>query len=422
MRRSRPLGPAALAVWLLLAAIGGLLACGESREVDGEHREPPRETVDRPVLRVDDPGASWDRPRRLELVREVPGRALVRAGEEPAKRGLSAAEIRDLSPADDGRLLVLDGDRARVTVLGNDGRLVRRLGRAGQGPGELGSPGRVEPGADGGVRVLERRPPTVHRWDSTGGFEGRRRLRLDTASTVEGIAEWGARLPEGRAVRLVALDPGDPSAGRSAVYVTDTTGRLGSAVVSWRRKGTRARLPEVFGARRSWAAAVAGDGRGRIVVTRGDRYELRRYDLSGRLDAVVRRDVERIRVSDRLRRRALDRFVEEARRGGAPEGVANRLRERLPVADRLPAIAETWSSPGGRIWVGIPGEGERGGPPPVVRAYDVFGPDLAYLGRVSNPRGFRLHRVRGDRLYGTWRDELGVPGVRVYRLRRSIQP
>lgn len=406
---------------LALVAVGAVVACG-GEGGDGTRRGETaahgRDARTVPVTRMEDPKAAWNEPRRLKLVREVRGRAGLAGPSEGGEAGLTAAEIRDLAPASGGRILVLDGDRSRITVLDADGRVLRRVGRPGQGPGELRSPGRVEAGRGGGIVVLERRPPTVHRWDSTGSLLGRRRLRAPGGSELGGeLAEWGPRLPAGRTVRLVSLDPADPSGGRSAVYVADSAGRTGPAVLSWSREGTRSGLPEVFGARRSWSASAGREGRGRLLVARGDRYEIRRYDLSGRLRAVVRRDVRRIPVSAGLRERALGRFAEEARRGGAPPGMAKRLRDRLPVADRLPAIGEIWpSSTDGRTWVGIPGKGEPGGPPSVVRAYDVFGAGLRYLGRVPAPPGFRLHRVRGDTLYGTWLDELGLPGVRVYRL------
>lgn len=419
MRASRKGGPGLRAARIALLAVGVGVGCGESGDVRPERAERTGRAAgtDSAVL-IEDPSPAWEADRTLELVREIPGRAVAPTGDDGVGRGLSAVGVRDVAPAAGGRVLVLDGERSRVALLGDDGRLLRRVGRAGQGPGELRSPGRVEEGVSGAVLVFGRRPPTIHRWDSNGRFVGRRRLRLGAgAADAGGIAEWGRRIPEGRGVRILTLDPADPSGGHSSVFVADSGARLGEPVVSWRREGTESRLPKVFGARRSWAAGVTEEGTGRVVVARGDRYELRSYDLSGRLRTLLRRNAERIKVTKRLRRRALDRFVEEARRGGAPDAMTERLRGRLPVADRLPAIAEIWASPGGGIWVGVPGKGEPGGPPSVVRAYDVFRPDFAYLGRVSAPAGFRLHRVGRNRLYGSWRNELGVPGVRVYRLR-----
>lgn len=365
--------------------------------------------------RIEDPAPRWEGSARLELVREIPGRAVPGAAGDAAA-GPVATDVRDLAPAPGGRILVLDGTEATATVLDGAGRVLLRVGGRGGGPGELRTPDRVEPDAGGGLAVLERRPAAVHRWDSTGAFAGRRELRVESR-WGSALVDWGPRLPEGRAVRLVSPDPTDPSRGRSAVHVAGPDGHLGRAVVSWEREGTRSGLPEVFGARRSWTAVADEHGAGRIVVARGDRYQIARYDLSGRIRSVLRRGVGRTPVTAGLRERALDRFTEHARRGGAPGGMAARLRERIPVADVLPAIGGVWASaPDGRLWVGLPGPGEADGPPAVVRAYDVFEADGEYLGNVPAPPGFRLRRVRGDLLYGSRLDEVDVPAVRVYRL------
>lgn len=437
--------PACLLAGLLAAAVAG--ACSE-----GEGERPPEERaqsagrtaledVPDSVPRIEDPPPAWRTAARLELVREVRGGALGE-GAAVAPEGPAFVDIRDVTGAGGRRILVLDGADARVTVLDSAGHAVRRLGGRGPGPGELRTPDRVEPSVDGGVVVLERRPAAAHRWQD-GEYAGRTELTrvvrsepaddsIGTAGEassghgggkgtftpdVTALADWGPRIPGGRAVRLIRLDVSDPSASRSAVYAADSAGRIGSPVAIWSTPGTRSRLPEVFGARRSWTAGAGPDGTARIVVARGGRYEIRGHDTSGALRSVLRRDVEPEPVSEVLRERALDRFAEEARRAGAPPGMARRLRDRIPVAESLPLISGLWHSPtDGRMWVGIPGPGASGEPPSVIRAFDVYASDGSYLGRVPSPTGFELHRVKGRLLYGSFRDSLDVPGVRVYRL------
>ena len=411
--------PWILAVGLWTAAAVPACEPGEPGETAGAAREatvpaaPPG-----PVRRLADQPPSWKGGARLELIREVRGAAVVGTEAADSTRPVFAA-IRDVSADADGRILVLDGDEARVTVLDRRGRVRSRLGRRGPGPGELRTPDRVEPSSSGGVLVFERRPAAVHRWDSTGHHRGTTGLATSDSGSaaITGLADWGGAVAGARAVRLIGLRASDPSASTSAVHVADASGRIGDPVVSWSTPGTRSRLPEVFGARRSWAAGDGPDGSGRIFVARGDRYEIRSYDTAGALRTVLRRDVEPVPVSDELRERALDRFVEEAGRAGAPPAMTRELRDRLPVAESLPPIAGLWhSAPDGRLWVGIPGPGAGGERPMVVRAWDVYEADGRFVGRVDAPRGFQLHRVRGGRLYGSWRDSLDVPGVRVYRL------
>lgn len=437
-------GPRATAPLAAVHLAAGILACGGDggRAPGRSSAEPsrrvappaaPSATADRPIAdivrRVEDPDARWRGEVRLVPTREHSGGGASESGEGQRRRP-ELTGIRDVAASSRGRLLVLDGREVRVAVLDSAGRLERYLGRRGQGPGELRTPDRVEAAPGGGAVVLERRPPFVHRWDDDGRHVATGRLlsarssgravgEEPSTSPVTEVADWGPELGGGRAVRLVRLDPRDPSGSRSAVYVADTAGRIGTPVVSWTTPGTRSGLPEAFGARRTWTAGRAAGGEARIVVARGARYEIAVHDGAGRLRTVIRRDVPPRPVTRELRERALDRFVAEASRAGAPPSVARDLRDRLPVADALPVVGGLWhSAPDGRLWVGLVGAGDRRGPVTEVRAYDVYELDEGgrYLGQVPAPAGFRLHRVRGNLLYGSWLDSLDVPGVRVYRL------
>lgn len=420
--------------WLLVGLAGGLLAatgmggCGGDPPTEtvgaggsrGGKAEPPS-TPDSARL-VENQQPAWPRPARLELVTGVRGEALSAAEGEALEPAFGS--IRDVAPAGNGRILVLDGAEARVSVLDRTGSVLERLGGPGPGPGELTTPDRAEAAPGGGVLVLERRPPAIHRWRG-GEYRGAVTLERavsaetpDDSPAITQLADWGPSLPGGRAVRLLRLDVSDPSASGSALYAADSAGRIGMPVLTWTTPGTRSRLPEVFGARRSWTAGAGPDGEARFTVARGDRYEIRLHDASGELRTVIRRDAQTHRVTDELRERALEMFTEEAGRAGAPPAMIRDLRERIPVADVLPVIGGVWhSAPDGRIWVGLVGPGPASGPPSVIEEYDVYGPGGRYLGRVASPPGFELHRVDGALLYGSWRDSLDVPGVRVYRMR-----
>lgn len=365
---------------------------------------------------------AWTGPGRLELVVEVRGEALS-AADRGDSRKPAFGSIRDVAPGGNGRILVLDGAEARVSVLDSTGSVRDRLGGRGPGPGELRTPDRLEAAPGDGVLVMERRPPAVHRWRD-GEYRGAVALERGASPEtpdpppVTELADWGPDLPGGRAVRLLRLDVSNPSASGSALYAADSAGRIGTPAVTWTTPGTRSRLPEVFGPHRSWTAGTGPDGEARFVVARGDRYEIRLHDASGELRTVIRRDVRARPVTDELRKRALDLFTEEASRAGAPPAMIRDLRDRIPVADVLPVIGGVWhSAPDGRLWVGLVGPGALSGPPSLIRGYDVYAPDGRYLGAVVSPRGFELHRVDGRLLYGSWRDSLEVPGVRIYRLR-----
>jgi hypothetical protein len=49
--------------------------------------------------------------------------------------------------------------------------------------------------------------------------------------------------------------------------------------------------------------------------------------------------------------------------------------------------------------------------------WDVFSEDGRLLGEVAMPARFTLHKIRGSRIYGVERDELGVQRVARLRIR-----
>ncbi|MCK5447141.1 MAG: hypothetical protein KAJ43_03315, partial [Gemmatimonadetes bacterium] len=48
--------------------------------------------------------------------------------------------------------------------------------------------------------------------------------------------------------------------------------------------------------------------------------------------------------------------------------------------------------------------------------WDVFDADGRYLGVVTMPDRFSAFSLKGDLLYGVWRDEFEVQYVKVYRI------
>jgi len=58
-------------------------------------------------------------------------------------------------------------------------------------------------------------------------------------------------------------------------------------------------------------------------------------------------------------------------------------------------------------------------PNPSVPTWDVYSPTGEWLGEVDLPEGFSLSAVGHGRLFGVWRDSLGVEYVRVFSLLSS---
>ena len=76
-----------------------------------------------------------DRTGRIELAEDLV------LGRDESDPNQVFYRLRDVDVDSDGNLWVLDGGNHRIQVFDREGRFVRSLGREGQGPGELESPG-----------------------------------------------------------------------------------------------------------------------------------------------------------------------------------------------------------------------------------------------------------------------------------------
>lgn len=331
----------------------------------------------------------------------------------------------DLGP--EGLLYVLDGLEKRVTVLDpDDGRMVRRFGREGEGPGEFRSPSELAFRTDGDLMVGERMPLYLHRITPEGTHRSARLVETEqvtfgrsgrTGSARAGLlAEWAPPDSGGLFVRLLSLsfDPSEP--GRYSLIRLSLDGEVLAELLTWSQPFSVARLPRLFEAHRSWTS----DRHGRLLVSPGKRYEVQTYDASGRLLRLLRREAIERPVTEALSRRARRDFMDAMREGGAPASMLKDVARRLESSERLPAVQGLWTAtPGGELWVGIPMARDDDRGTVEVGAFDVYSAGGRLLARVPSPPGFVLHRVHEDRLYGAWADPLDVPRVAVFRLVRD---
>ena len=328
--------------------------------------------------------------------------------------GAPFGEIRAVDLAPDGRVLVLDRADGRVTVWDADGSLLRSLAGRGSGPGEVTTPGYLRALPDGRIAVGEVFPPRLHWYDDAGRHLRTVRVRrsADAPPLLATMADWRVTADGEVFVRLSHASPSHVDGTPVVLGTLRGSGAI-DTVLRWTERTTPARLPRIFEADWSWDVEPSGGG---VVVSPGDRYELRRVDRAGDLAATVRLDAPRVPVSKELERHALDRFYERFAGEDVPEALLRDLRDRLEVAPRLPAVQGVRiSETDGRIWVEVPTE-DRSGELEEPGGWDVFESDGRYVGRLGPPPGFRLGGVRGTLLFGIERDSLGVTRARVYRL------
>ncbi len=105
---------------------------------------------------------------------------------------------------------------------------------------------------------------------------------------------------------------------------------------------------------------------------------------------------------------ALERRAE--RYGG---GIGDRLRKAFELADPKRATAELAVSDDGHLWVRVISEDDR-----LTQRWDIFDGQGRYVSALTLPATLRVDRITGEDLYGAYRDELDVPYVKRYAIRR----
>ena len=147
----------------------------------------------------------------------------------------------------------------------------------------------------------------------------------------------------------------------------------------------------------------------RILGGPNDRLELREWDADGVLRAVHRfPGLDRAITEDdvaRARERIIERYEEPTARMSKELAALD-----ATVPELHPAFDRVRVDDASRIWL-------RRSVAERVEEWlllDVDGTEP--IGRVVLPEGFTLLHVRGERLAGSWRDELDVAHVRVYRM------
>lgn len=99
--------------------------------------------------------------------------------------GDQSTQIRDVGLGVNGTLYVVDASSRQVVVLDTTGKLLRRIGRPGTGPGELLGPSQIVVW-DSLIAVHDRRTGLVSVFDTTGDFK--RSFALSGGRAVESFA------------------------------------------------------------------------------------------------------------------------------------------------------------------------------------------------------------------------------------------
>lgn len=311
----------------------------------------------------------------------------------------------DLLPG--GGVVVADGPANTLLFFDTTGKLVRRAGGTGDGPGEFRRLWGVEV-CGGGVIGYELSAPTLTRYSASGQYRDTRQLdtpfvamtpvRCVTAGAVVGVTNLRPRADG---------SPGDiltPMDGRLRVIDSSGTGRMdivARPVIEMLRMGGGG-VPRPLGARLSYAA-LGPD----LLIGTGE-------DSTVRL---IRRGEQTI-VALPLRRqtiRTADRTVEQERWAelvppSRREAVMELFRSD-PGPQAAPFYREMLSAPGGQVWL-------LTSPPADPRPTWTITDGRRLLGAVTLPVDGSLLAIGSDRTLILVTDDDGEQRLQIHRIAR----
>jgi hypothetical protein len=335
-------------------------------------------------------------------------------GGDNASADAAFMDIAGIAVTPQGHMYVLDAGHRSVRVFDPRGRVLRRFGRQGGGPGEFQLP--VAIWVDTVVGVVDLAQQRMSHFTTDG-----RHLRTEPVPTLDEVPV--VRLTPLRYGRAVGQTPsrmgvsGGGAVREGSPYVAlvvlsrgarpDTLLRMHSGVSAFHPRDA----PVPFGTVSShmgWggAHAVLGDS----VVATADGYSgtvrwyrvernglalFRTRELPSRSRALTRDDVRRI-----------ERRV-RSQGGDIPRRLVIEAPPRVSIA------SQALFSDRGFLWI------RNTADPDLPHVWTVFAPDGEIAYRLSLPAGFHLRHIRGDLLYGSAKSANDAALVRVYRLRRS---
>ena len=315
----------------------------------------------------------------------------------------------------DGGIMVVNGGTQELRFLDAEGRLVRSVGRKGEGPGEF-----LEPAL---VRRVE--GDSLLLWDI-----GLRRLQLFSPDGVDSrtvpLADWpwgaGALPPVGAVANRLLIRKTRPI---GPDHISGSGAKVDSVSFVWLDPGTGETT--LLFLRSLWflfrtpsnppvlsiipftvrpAGTVIENG---ALITEGTNPEIRHYGPDGRL-----RQIDRIAGPNRpVTEEGLRAYVASQ---VAPEFIDQTLDlyHGMPIPAELPWFDELKVDATGLVWAHIY-EPDRSRP----KVWVVFDKDGRALGTVSTPSDLKVEWIGEDRILGVWLDELGIEYVHEYGLVRT---
>ena len=335
-----------------------------------------------------------------------------------------------------GHLHLLDGQAARVFVVGVDGELIREYGRAGEGPGEFEDAAWIGATGDGRAIVFDWQRNGFHIFDAEGRVERLARFQGDYSFLPELDVSAGsdALVPNGTvgSVSIAAALGGNGSANTEVtrpvvrLELNGDTVRTDTLAQAWMPGAEQRRFRAPNGTYRDkrltpplLVGALPGGG---VAYSDSSAYRIKVTDPDGRLERILARPIFPKPLTDRIleaaRQRERGLFESELRRVAESLDLSDNaiafMREReesFEYYHELSVIRDLQTSPDRSIWI------KRSGADPAAEGpIDILTPDGRYLG--GYPAGTPMPDAFGSDglLAFIETDALGVQTVVVRRV------
>lgn len=339
--------------------------------------------------------------------------------------------IVGLDAYDDGRVVVLDRQGARIRVFDSDGALLHAFGGTGEGPGEfsLAAAGVFVDG-EGNLVVPDLGNGRISRSTAEGELIDATTLQLNPAIGVPLL--WTTD-PDRRLIQQVRRMtlPGQPAATAEPAdlllamgpdgVVADTLAVL--PVGETFGTGGEAMTIRLFAPETVWALLPGG----RFVTGLNSEYSLAVRNPNGEVERIIRRAFDQRAVTAGEEEGLREALAEAWRSAGMPDQAISQMTGMVQFAEEWPVLASVLGADDATLWVQRVDPGEEFEFPTFADlqnlqvgsgTWDVFDTEGRLLGTVEIPRNVTPRRILGDFIYGVRQDELGVQQVVRFRIER----
>jgi hypothetical protein len=359
------------------------------------------------------------------------------AASDPADSAVSIGDVSGMAVGPDGRVYVWDPTTPALWLLNPDGTGLRRLGRAGSGPGEYRRMSGLAVTRDGGILLWDEGNARINFYDRDGQYRSSTMLPISFCCPGD-VATMDTLGRTWLEVRLFPNDKSKPIQFRPgeepAVFLRlDSTGTVIDTVPAPDLPGDHPRLTAInesptgismsssvmpYATRTVHAASPLGN----FVTGQGRPYAI--HGMTNGKPLRIEGFVTPVPVSsaERQQIRAYHEFrLRQVKSDWTWDGP--------DVPAEKPAFFDLNVGEDGRIWASLSSasepapeavssdQGNRGPEAPPIRfrdsenRWDVFAPDGRFLGRIQASRLFSPYVMRGDVVWGVMLDEDDVPTV-----------